>query len=163
MPADAVNDDFTGLVHARKYRIVNEKDDGNNQQTLSDYDNVDHYLEQETKLRSSADIVSLNRSMSSSLPRKQCTASFADEQLNQHDEQLRAHRGGDGGRDDDDYIIVDQERARQQLTMITNERDFSLQEEYDNDDEHMESTRLFDHGEHDGMLSDQSQSSDELR
>ena len=154
MPSDDVNDDFTGLVHARKYRIVDEHDDGNNQQTLSDYDNVDHYLEQETKLRSSADIVSLNRSMSSSVPREQCTATFTGEQLNQHDERHR---------DDDDYIIVDQERAREQLTMISNERDFSVQEEYDNDDEHMESTRLFDHGEHDGMLSDQSQSSDDLR
>jgi hypothetical protein len=153
-----VNCDFTGLVHARKYRIMDEKDDGNNQQTLSDYDNVDHYLEPETKLRSSADIVSLNRSMTSSVPREQCTATFTGEQLNQHDEQRRAHRG-----DDDDYIIVDQERALDQLTMITNERDFSLQEEYDNDDEHMESTRLFDHGEHDGMLSDQSASSDDLR
>lgn len=49
--------DFTGLVHARKCRIVEEKD------CLSSYDNVNHYCAPNTIIRSKADNVSLNPMM----------------------------------------------------------------------------------------------------
>jgi hypothetical protein len=57
--------------------------------------------------------------------------------------------------DDDDeyYIIVNHRKSLQQLTM-DNSIDF---------DDDIESTRLYDNGQHDGIHSDESQCSDDLR
>jgi hypothetical protein len=80
---------------------------------------------------------------------------YIGKQLNEH-EQKRINQ------DDDDeyYIIVDQQNSIDQLTMMNNENEIDNE---DDDDEYIESTRLFDNGQHDGIHSDESQYSDDLR
>ena len=69
--------DFTGIVHATKYTIVKEKE------CLSDYDNANHYSQQDIKIRSNVDNVSLNKSMTLSMLQDHCRRISTDEQLNQ--------------------------------------------------------------------------------
>ncbi|CAM4769790.1 unnamed protein product [Rotaria magnacalcarata] len=156
---------FTGLAYATKCTIIKpqEKDD---EQTLSAYDNVAYYSEQNNKIRSHVDVTSLISSMTSSMQDNHCPMTFTGEQLNK--QETKRTNGQDGEEeeddyDDDDYFIVDQQKAIDQLTMMNNESETEVEEEYDHDDEHFESTRLFDTGQHDGMLSDESQYSDDLR
>ncbi|CAF5076017.1 unnamed protein product, partial [Rotaria magnacalcarata] len=155
---------FTGLAYATKCTIIKpqEKDD---EQTLSAYDNVAYYSEQNNKIRSHVDVTSLISSMTSSMQDNHCPMTFTGEQLNK--QETKRTNGQDGEEeeddyDDDDYFIVDQQKAIDQLTMMNNESETEVEEEYDHDDEHFESTRLFDTGQHDGMLSDESQYSDDL-
>jgi hypothetical protein len=98
--------------------------------------------EENKTIRSSVDIVSLNSSMTSSIP-------FTVKQLNKSEEKKI-------NEDDDDeyYIIVDQQKSIDHLTMMNNENEF------DDDDD---ATRLFDNGQHDGIHSDESQYSDDFR
>jgi len=69
--------DFTGVVHATKCTIVEDKE------CLSDYDNVNHYFEQDNKIRSKVDNVSINKTMTSSMQQDHCRRISTDEQLNQ--------------------------------------------------------------------------------
>lgn len=96
--------------------------------------------------------------MTSSLQNDHCPMAFTGEQLNKQ-EQRRAKDEGDD--DDDDYIIVDQQKLTDQVTTMNNENE--IEDEYDQDDEQFTSTRLLDNGQHDGMLSDESQYSDDIR
>lgn len=98
--------------------------------------------QQNHPIRSSVDNVSLNSSMTSSLP-------STGKQLNKQKEK----KTNEGDYDDEYYIIVNHRKSLQQLTMI-NQIDF---------DDDIESTRLYDNGQHDGMHSDESQYSDDLR
>ncbi|CAF4935046.1 unnamed protein product, partial [Rotaria socialis] len=146
---------FTGLVYATKCTIIKsqEKDD---EQTLSAYDNVAYYSEQNNKIRSHVDITSLISSMTSSMQDNHCPMTFTGEQLNKQETKRTNEQEGDEEDDyddDDDYFIVDQQKAIDQLAMMNNESETEVEEEYDHEDEHFESTRLFDTGQHDGMLS----------
>jgi hypothetical protein len=153
---------FTGLVHAIKYNIISANNN-DVEQSLSDYDNVNHYSEQNNTIRLSADIVSLNSSMTSSMQYNHCPMTFTDEQLDQQEKKRTDEDDDDDDDDDDDYIIIDPQKSIEHLTMMNNENEFEIEEEYDHDDEHFESTRLFDNGQHDGIPSDESQYSDDLR
>jgi len=87
-----------------------------------------------------------------------CPLTFTGDQLNKQEKE-RTDEQDDDHDDDDDYIIIDPQKSFQHLTIMNNENEM----EYDHDDEHFESTRLFDNGQHDGNLSDESQYSDDLR
>jgi hypothetical protein len=134
-----------------KYAIIKEKE-SNDEQTLSDYDNVNHYSEQDNKIRSSADIVSLSTSMTSSAQYDHCPMTFTGEQQNKQ-ETKRTN-------DDHDYILVHQQKAIAQLTTMNNRSDTGLR---DDDEEYVQSTRIFDNEEYEGILSDHSESSDDFR
>ncbi|CAF3672862.1 unnamed protein product [Rotaria sordida] len=161
------NSQFTGLVYAIKCTIIKEKET-DDEQTLSVYDNVNYYSEQNNKIRSHADNVSLNLPMTSSIQDNHCPMTFTGEQLNKQEkkrtnEQQEEDDDNDDDDDDDDYFIVDQQKTIDQLTMMNNENEIENDEEYDHDNEHFESTRLYDNGQHDGNLSDESQYSDDLK
>ena len=113
-------------------------------QTLSNDDLVNQSSEQHHTIRSSVDILSLNSSLTSSLP------SIA-KQLNQQEEEKQTNADDD---DSEEYdIIVNKQNSLQRLTMIN-----------DNDDEEfLDSTKLYDNGQHDGIHSDESQYSDDFR
>ena len=89
-----------------------------------------------------------------------CPMTFTGDQLNKQ-EKKRTDEDDDDD-DDDDYIIIDPQKSFEHLTMMNNESEVEI-EEYDHDDEHFESTRLFDNGQHDGIPSDESEYSDDLR
>ncbi|CAF1116758.1 unnamed protein product [Rotaria sordida] len=162
------NSQFTGLVYAIKCTIIKEKET-DDEQTLSVYDNVNYYSEQNNKIRSHADNVSLNLPMTSSIQDNHCPMTFTGEQLNKqekkrtNEQQEEDDDNDDDDDDDDDYFIVDQQKTIDQLTMMNNENEIENDEEYDHDNEHFESTRLYDNGQHDGNLSDESQYSDDLK
>ena len=77
--------DFIGLVHARKCRIVEEKD------CLSSYDNVNHYCAPNTIIRSKADNVSLNPMMiiSSSIEEDHSRTNSIETKRRDHPKQLK--------------------------------------------------------------------------
>jgi hypothetical protein len=131
--------DFTGVVHATKYTVVKEKED-DVQQCLSDYDNVNHYTQQDNKIRSSADNIPLNKSMTSSMQRRRI---LTDEQLNQQEK-----RTNENDYDDDDGYIKVNQHPIVQSTRMNKDIEMVTQHEHDVDDEH---------------YSDVSHSSDELR
>ncbi|CAF0803049.1 unnamed protein product [Rotaria sp. Silwood1] len=167
------NCEFSGLVYARKCTVIkeDENDDDYDEQTLSLYDNVDYYSEQNNKIRSHADNVSLNSSMTSSMQDDHCPMTFTGEQQNKHGKkrtnEQEEEEEDDEDEDEDDYFIVYQQKTVDQLTMMNSENEIEIEEEeeegYDHDDEHFESTKLVDNGQHDGILSDESQYSDDLR
>lgn len=157
---------YTGLAYAKKCTIVQEKEN-DVELPLSDYDNANYYSEQNNKIRSQVDSVSLNTSMTSSVQANHCLMTFTGEQLNKQDTNRTNEQRDeeDDYDDDDDYFIVDQQKPVDQFVMMNNESEIAVEDnqECNNDDEHFESTRLYDNGEHDGMLSDESQFSDDLR
>lgn len=105
--------------------------------------------------------------MTSSVQANHCLMTFTGEQLNKQDTNRTNEQRDeeDDYDDDDDYFIVDQQKPVDQFVMMNNESEIAVEDnqECNNDDEHFESTRLYDNGEHDGMLSDESQFSDDLR
>jgi hypothetical protein len=112
--------DFTGVVHATKYTVLREKE------CLSDYDNVNHYCEQDNKIRSNVDNVSLNKSMTSSMQQDHCRRIFTDEQqLNQQEKRTNDV--------DDDYITVNQQAIVHSIKM-NNDIKMVTQQENDDDD-----------------------------
>jgi hypothetical protein len=149
-------------VHAVKCTIIEEKET-DDEQTLSDYDNVNDYSEHNNKISSSVDIVSLKSSITSTMQYNPYPMIFLGEQLNKQERTSTSEDDDDDNDDDDDYIIVDQQKPIVQLTMMNNESKVEIEEIYDDDDEYFESTRLFDNEQLNGNLSDQSQYSDDLR
>ena len=150
IPTDstATDDHFTGVVHARKYRVVEEQDH-DDKQTLSDYDNVYHHELRETAIRSNAKIVSSNISLTSSVQNDQCPLPSTGEQVDKQDNNKQ--------RTDDHHCI----RVNRTMNETS---EFSAQgRETDDEEEQFQSTRLFDQGEHDGMFSDSSENSDQFR
>ncbi|CAF1356808.1 unnamed protein product [Adineta steineri] len=154
------NNSFTGVAHAVKYTIIKE----NNEQTLSDYDNVSHRFKYNSKIRSHADIVSVNSSMTSTVQYNHCPMMLYGEQLNKQEKT--------NTNEDHDYIIVDQQNPIVQLTMMNYEKEIELEEEEEDYDGHgdqeeyhheIESRRLFDNEQHNGYNSDQLQYSDDIR
>jgi hypothetical protein len=125
--------DFTGVVHATKYTIVKEKE------CLSDYDDVNHYCEQDNKIRSNVDNVSLNKSMTSSMQRN-----FTAEQLNQQKNRTNENENND------DYIKANQQAIDHSIKMNNQIEMMITQDENDDDND-------------DGHYSDQSHYSDDLR
>lgn len=111
------------------------------QQTLSNDHLVNQSPEQHNTIRSSVDNVSLNSSMTSSIP---SLGKQLDDQEDDHDEE------------DEYYIIVNSRRSHVQLTMNHHENDID-------EEELIESTKLYDNGQYDGTPSDESQQSDDLR
>ena len=111
------------------------------QQTLSNDHLVNQSPEQHNTIRSSVDIVSLNSSMTSSIPP-------IGKQLNQQEEQEEE--------EEEYYMIVNSPRSRVQCIMNHHENDIE-------EEELMESTKLYDNGQYDGTASDESQQSDDLR
>lgn len=95
-------------------------------------------------IRSSIDNISLNLSMTSSIH-------IPDQQLNKHEEK-RTNQDDDD--DEEYYIIGNQQKTFDQLTIMNPSNDI-------NDDD--EATKLYDNGQHDGIQSDESQNSDDLR
>jgi hypothetical protein len=149
-----VDQAFTGVVHATKYRIIEEKDT-DDRQALSDYDNVNHCDEHETNIRSHEDIVSLNLSSTSSMMNNvHCPLTFAGEQV---DQQMNSKQLID------DDMRLDQQQSIIHLTMIHNTSELMLQNEYEHYDRHLPTTSMFDYDEHDDRISDQSEDSDDLR
>jgi hypothetical protein len=106
------NRDFTGVVHAKKCTIVKEKE------CLSDYDNVNHYGEQDNKIRSKVDNVSINKSMTSSLQQDHCRRISTDEQQLNQQEKRTNHDNND-----DDYIKVNQQAIVHSINMKENDDD----------------------------------------
>ncbi len=149
-------------MHAVKCTIIEEKET-DDEQTLSDYDNVNDYSEHNNKISSSVDIVSLKSSITSTMQYNPYPMIFLGEQLNKQERTSTSEDDDDDNDDDDDYIIVDQQKPIVQLTMMNNESKVEIEEIYDDDDEYFESTRLFDNEQLNGNLSDQSQYSDDLR
>lgn len=127
------------------------------QQTLSNDHLVNQSPEQHNTIRSSVDIVSLNSSMTSSIPP-------IGKQLNQQEKKRTNEEEEEDIDDDDDddeeeeeyYMIINSLRSRVQLTMNHHENDIE-------DEELIESTKLYDNGQYDGTPSDESQQSDDLR
>ncbi|CAF0972859.1 unnamed protein product [Adineta steineri] len=146
------NNSFTGVAHAVKYTIIKE----NNEQTLSDYDNVSHRSKYNSKIRSHADIVSVNSSMTSTIQYNHCPMMLYGEQLNKQERTSTSEDNDDYYYDDDDdYIIIDQQNPIVQLTMMNNESEIELEE--DDDDEYyqeIDSRRLFDNEQLNGYISD---------
>jgi hypothetical protein len=128
--------DFTGVVHATKCKIVKEKE------CLSDYDNVNHYCEQDNTIRSKADNVSINKSMTSSIQQDHCRRISTDEQLNQQEKRTNYN---------DDYIEVNQQAIVHSIKMNNGIKMVTQQENDDVD------------GDDGGHYSDESNFSDDLR
>lgn len=110
------------------------------QQTLSNDHLVNQSSEQHNTIRSSVDNVSLNSSMTSSIP------FLGKQEEDDHDDE----------EDEYDIIVNSRRRTHAQLTM--NHHDNEIEEE-----ELIESTKLYDNGQYDGTPSDESQQSDDLR
>ncbi len=128
--------DFTGVVHATKCTIVEDKE------CLSDYDNVNHYFEQDNKIRSKVDNVSINKTMTSSMQQDHCRRISTDEQLNQQEKRTNHN---------DDYIEVNQQAIVHSIKM-NNDIRMVIQQENDDVD-----------GDDGGHYSDESNFSDDLR
>ena len=146
-------EDFTGVVHATKYRVVEEQDH-EDKQTLSDYDNVYHHHHHDllgTKIRSNENIVSSNISLTSSMQHDQCPLPFTGEQVDKHDNNKQPT--------DADHCIRLETTMNETSEFSAHERDAAD----DDNEEYFQSTRLLDQGEHDGMFSDLSQDSDDFR
>ncbi len=129
--------DFTGVVHATKCKIVKEKE------CLSDYDNVNYYCEQDNTIRSKADNVSINKSMTSSIQQDHCRRISTDEQLNQQEKRTNYN---------DDYIEVNQQAIVHSIKMNNGIKMVTQQQENDDVD-----------GDDGGHYSDESNFSDDLR
>lgn len=127
------NSNFIGLIHS--------KNSQHTEQIFSDFDLVD----QNNTIRSSIDNVSLNFSMTSSVH-------IVDQQLNKHEEK-RTNQDNDDDDDEEYYIMPDQQKSIDQLTIMNHQHDIE-------DDD---ATKLYDNGQHDGIQSDESQNSDDLR
>ncbi|UJR25746.1 hypothetical protein I4U23_007096 [Adineta vaga] len=151
---------YAGLVHAMKYTIVTEEEeyDDDNQQTLSDYDNVSRYSEDNTRIRSNVDIVSLNVSMTSTMQYNHCSTMCLGEQLNKQEKMSTSEH--DDSDDDDDYIIIDQQKPVVQFATMNDESEIETEDEYD---QNFESANLFDNEPLTTSLSDQSQDFDDPR
>ena len=156
---------ITGLFYAKRFTITKEKEKENENdedRTLFDYDNINRYLEQNNKIRSCTDVASLNSSVTSSTQHDHCSIAFNNEQINKQEKKRANEDDGndddndDGDDDNNDNYIVVQQRSMEQLTMINSENEIKT-EEYDFDDKHFESIKLFDNGQHEGMLSDDSE------
>lgn len=146
-------EDFTGVVHATKYRVI-EEHDHEDKQTLSDYDNVylHHHDLLGTKIRSNENIVSSNISLTSSMQDDQCPLPFTGEQVDKQDHNKQ--------RTDADHCIRLETTMNETSEFSAHERDAA---DDDDNEEYFQSTRLLDQGEHDGMFSDLSQDSDDFR
>ena len=145
-------EDFAGVVHATKYRVIEEQDH-EDKQTLSDYDNVYHHHHDllGTKIRSNENIVSSNISLTSSMQHDQCPLPFTGEQVDKQDTNKQPT--------DDDHCIRLETTMNETSEFSAYERDAAD----DDNEEYFQSTRLLDQGEHDGMFSDLSQDSDDFR
>lgn len=132
--------DYSGVVHAKKYRIIQVKDH-EDKQTLSDYDNINHeHRSAETKINSNEDIVSLNLRMTSSSTSGRVehnSLTFTGESADQQE----LNKQNDDQDDDDDDEQVNEE---DQLIIMDETSDFR-------DDEQ------------DEYLSDHSQASDDFK
>ncbi|UJR23180.1 hypothetical protein I4U23_026199 [Adineta vaga] len=117
--------DFSGVVHATKYTIVKEKD------CLSDYDN--QHVEQDNKIRSNVDNVSLNKLMTSSIQHDHCRRNFTDEQQNQQEKQRTNDNINDQNRVDQQVIVhsIKMNNCIEIMTQHDNDGDGD-----DNDDGH---------------------------
>ena len=113
------------------------------QQTLSNDHLVNQSPEQHNTIRSSVDNVSLNSSMTSSIP--SLGKQLNDQEEDDHDDEEEEY-----------YIIVNSRRSHAQLTMNHHENDID-------EEELIESTKMYDNGQYDGTPSDESQQSDDLR
>lgn len=111
-PADH---DFTGVVHATKCTIVQEKE------CLSDYDNVNHHGEQDNMIRSKADNLSLAKSTTTSMQEDHCRRISTDEQLNQQEKRTNVH--------------LDSISTNQQAVVHSLEMKMATEHENDNDDD----------------------------
>ncbi len=131
-------------ITSSKSNLIELKISRIDQSILFNADIVNQSSNQNHPIRSSVDNVSLNSSMTSSI-------TSIGKQSNKQEEKKTNEVDDD---DDEYYIIVNHYKSLEQLTMI-NEIDF--------DDDDIESTRLYDNGQHDGMYSDESQYSDDFR
>ena len=112
-----------------------------NKDCLSDYDNVKHPSEPEAKIRSNVDDVSLNKSMTSSVPHDHSRRTSVDEQQNQQEKRRTNDHINEQNR-------VDQQAIVHSIKM-TDGVETVTQSEHDDDD--------------DGHYSDESNCSDDFR
>ena len=131
--------DYSGVVHAKIYRII-EETDREDKQALSDYDNINHVQRSaETKTKSNEDIVSLNLVMtspSSSERNEHDSMTFTGESVDQQDANKQ---------DNDHYHHLEQRTEEEnQLIMINPTSDCRDEDQ-------------------DGFFSDQSHYSDDIR
>lgn len=136
------NHEFTGVVHATKYTVVNDTE------CLSDHGNANHCSKQDNKIRSNRDYISLNKSMTSSLQHEHCRRISTEEQLNQQSRRTNENES----HDDDEYDVyseVNQQAVVHLMKMNNDIKMVTRQENYYDDE--------------DGHYSDESHSSDDLR
>ena len=115
--------DYRGVVHVKKYRIIQVKDH-EDKQSLSDYDNINHEPRSaETKINSNEDIASLNLRLTSSSASGRIehnAMTFTGEDVDQQELNKQ---------DDDDEQVNDEN----QLIIMDETSDFR-EDEHDDDD-----------------------------